>query len=62
MKHFILIAVAGLLVTSVGLAACSNETGEPQTTGSVPQADNTAPPPALTSQPPATGEPPATQQ
>ena len=61
MRMSILITAAGLLLASITLAACSNETNEPQTTGSVPQSSE-VPPPALTEQPPTTGQPPATNQ
>ena len=58
MRLSILIAAAGLFLASIALAACSSETNEPQTTGSVPQ--STEAPPALSGEPPATGETPAT--
>ena len=58
MRMSILIAAAGLLLASIALAACSSETNEPQTTGSVPQSTE-VPPPALTDQPTTTGQPPA---
>ena len=61
MRMSILIAAAGLFLASIALAACSSETNEPQTTGSVPQSTE-APPPALTAEPPATDQPPATNQ
>ena len=61
MRMSILIAAAGLILASIALAACSSETNEPQTTGSVQQSSE-APPPALTAEPPATGQPPATNQ
>ncbi len=61
MKMSILIAAAGLFLASIALSACSSETNEPQTTGSVQQSTE-APPPAMTAEPPASGEqPPATQ-
>ena len=59
MRKSILIAAAGLFVASIAVAGCSNETNEPQTTGSVPQSSD-VPPPAMTEQPPAGGEQPAT--
>ena len=59
MKKPVLITVAGLFAASIALAACSSETNEPQSTGSVPQSSD-APPPAMTSEPPASGEQPAT--
>jgi hypothetical protein len=63
MKHYTVIAAAGLFAASIALAACSSETNEPQTTGSLPQSSDAAPPPALSDQPPATSsEPPATNQ
>ena len=58
MRKSILIAAAGLVLASIALAACSSETTEPQTTGSVPQSSDVAPP-ALTDQPTTTGQPPA---
>ena len=58
MRKSILIAAAGLFLASLALAACSSETNEPQTTGSVQQSSD-VPPPALTDQPPPTGQPPA---
>jgi hypothetical protein len=62
MRLSLVIAAAGLLLASIALAACSSETNEPQTTGSLPQSSD-APPPALADQPPATtSEPPATTQ
>jgi len=59
MKKSVLITAAGLFAASIALAACSSETNEPQSTGSVPQSSD-APPPAMTAEPPASGEQPAT--